>query len=129
VGDALQAVEAETLDRMLRYALGTGADLLQLQPGHRPLIDGMGGPREVRFRQLTGDDTRAIASLLLERAHVPDRLRDAEADAGHALGWWVEIPGQALLEVAPTAAPGGIGLRIDLIRAFEDPTAVEVLDF
>ena len=127
--EPLQPVDAETLDRMLRYAIRSGADLLHLQPGHRPLIDGMGGPRQVRFRQLTGEDTQAIAEQLLERARVPDRLRHTESDAGHAFGWWVEIPGQALLEVAPTSVPGGLGLRIDLIRALEDPTAVEILDF
>ena len=126
--EPLRPVDARTLARMLRYALSTGADQMHLSPGHPPLLDGMGGPREIRFRQLTRDDTTAVAGHLLQGARIPERLRDSRADAGQELTWWVELPGEALLEVVPAPTPGGLGLRIDLIRALPEGAVVELAE-
>ena len=112
----LHAIDAATFDRMLRYALVTGADQLQLRPGHRPTVDGMGGPRALRFRQLSVDDTAAIAGHLLARSGVSERLRESEADAGQALYAYAEIPGEALFEARFRQAAAGIACTVDVIR-------------
>ncbi len=112
----LQPIDAETFDRMLRYALVSGGDQLHFQAGHRPQLDGLGGPRPVRFRQLTIDDTAAIAGHLLERCRVSERLQQSTADSGQALYAFTELPGEALFEARFRQASAGIALTLDVIR-------------
>ena len=114
--EPLAPVDADTLLRMLRFAIQTGADRVHFRPGCPPLADGLGGARLLRFRQLCGDDTAAIAEHLLARAHVPERLRRGGADAAARLPLWVELPGEALLDVHLALTRGGIQLAVDLIR-------------
>lgn len=112
----LEPVNETTLLRMLRYALRSGAERLHFRPGYRPLVDGLGGARPLRFRQLTGDDTAAIAEHLLARVHVPERLLAERCDAAYVLALLVELPGEALFDVQLAGARGGLYLALDVIR-------------
>jgi hypothetical protein len=112
----LAPLDGPTLRRMLRFALVTGADLLTLRPGCRPLLDGLGGPREVRFRQLAGDDTRAACALLFAALRPYPGVRDARAEGARVLGWLVHWPDEALFEVRTAPAPGGPEIAVDIVR-------------
>ena len=115
----LQPIDADTFDRMLRYALVSGGDQLHFQAGHRPQLDGLGGPRALRYRQLTVDDTVAIAGHLLDRCRVSERLQQSGADAGQALYAFTELPGEALFEARFRQATAGIALTLDVIRPLD----------
>lgn len=112
----LQPLDARTLRRMLRYALATGADVLALRPGCRPLVDGLGGARELRFRQLTGDDTRRALALLFAATEPTPCARDRRAEGARELGWLVHWPDEALFEVRAGPAPGGPRVVVDIVR-------------
>jgi hypothetical protein len=122
-GPSLQPVDERTFARMIRYAVATGGARLRLRPGARPLQQGVGADRALRFRQLTGDDTRALACLLLERARPPVGARDVRRMALH-----YEIPGVALAEAQLHVAPGGLALDLELIRPLEPGAVVELLE-
>ena len=124
---ALAPLDDRTLFRMLRYALATGADRLQLRPGFRPMVDGPGGARALRFRQLAGDDTAAAAAALLARARRPERLRHA-GEGGHALPLLAEEPGEALYEARLAPAPGGLQVAVDVLRALPPGEVVAWLE-
>lgn len=124
----LSPVDPPTLWRMLRYAVRSGADRLTLRPGFRPLMTGLGAPREVRHRPFTRDDTEAVAAELLERAFVPGRLREGPPGAARALPWWVELPGVALVGVRAAPARGGLALELELIRPLADPASEALLE-
>ncbi|MEN8159271.1 MAG: hypothetical protein ABFS41_04270 [Myxococcota bacterium] len=120
----LHPLDETTLRRMIRYALQTGGTSLHLKPGCRPCQDGMGGARELRFRQLTGDDTSAAAACLLAQSQVPERLRGGTADAAERLYLFWELPGEALVEPRLESVRGGLALHLDLIPPI--PAGVEI---
>ena len=123
----LRPLDETTLRRMIRYALQTGGTTLHLAPGHRPLMQGLGPARELRFRQLTGDDTRAAAACFLAHSRVPKRLADA-GEGAHALYLFWELPGEALIEPRLEPAPGGLALHLDLIPPIPAGTQIELLE-
>jgi len=122
----LAPLDARTLRRMLRYALETGADVLHLRPGSRPQVDGGGGPRELRFRQLAGDDTRAALGHLFAALEPSVRLRSAGAAGTGALSlpWLLHWPDTALLEVSVRPAQGGPALAVDIARPLPEAPAL-----
>jgi hypothetical protein len=123
----LRPLDETTLRRMIRYALQTGGTTLHLAPGHRPLMQGLGPARELRFRQLTGDDTSAAAACFLAQSRVPKRLADA-GEGAHALYLFWELPGEALIEPRLEPAPGGLALHLDLIPPIPAGTQIELLE-
>ena len=123
----LRPLDDVTLRRMLRYALQTGGTTLHLAPGQRPLVEGLGPARELRFRQLTGEDTRAAAGCFLAQSPVPKRLAGA-GEGGHALYLAWELPGEALVEPRLESAPGGLALHLDLIPPIPAGMQIEVLE-
>lgn len=124
----LEALDALTLRRMIRYALETGADVLHLRAGCRPLVEGAGGPRELRFRQLAGDDTRAALAHLFAAVEPSERVREAgTAGSGAvALPWLLHWPAVALLEVSVEPAPGGPALAVDIARPLPEASALRL---
>ncbi len=122
----LQPLDETTLRRMIRYALQTGGTGLHLAPGARPRVTGLGPERSLRYRQLTGDDTRAAAACFLAQSHVPERLTRAEHEGASALYLFWELPGEALVEPRLTAAPGGLELSLDLIPPIPAGMEIEV---
>ena len=125
---ALRPIDEPTLTRMVRYALATAMDVITLRPGCRPLVSGLGPDRALNFRQLTGDDTRAVAEIVLAGSKTP---RQRAADAGDAaielFPLW-EIPGKALVEMHVESAPGGLALRLDVLRPLTDPGEIALLE-
>jgi hypothetical protein len=124
----LSPLDETTLRRMIRYALQTGGTTLHLKPGCRPCQDGMGGARELRFRQLTGEDTAAAAACLLAQSRVPERLRAGTADAGERLYLFWELPGEALVEPRLESVRGGLALHLDLIPPIPAGVEIEALE-
>jgi hypothetical protein len=125
----LRPLDETTLKRMIRYALETGGTTLQLRPGRRPLLRGLGAPRELRFRQLSVDDTRAAAACFLAKSPVPRRLADSRAEGASPfyLAW--ELPGEALVEPRLASAErGGLVLHLDVIPPLPAGTQIEVLE-
>jgi len=125
----LRPLDETTLQRMIRYALQSGGATLHLRPGCRPQLDGMGPSRELRFRQLTVDDTRAAAACLLEKSRVPKRLTSSPAEGASTfyLSW--ELPGEALVEPRLETLPqGGLVLHLDLIPPIPEGMQIEVLE-
>jgi hypothetical protein len=127
---ALRPLDSATLLRMIRYALRSGGATLHLRPGCRPSVDGMGPTRALRFRQLSGDDTRAAASCLLEHGIVPKRLRGSPAEGASALALCWELPGEALVEPRFETLPHGRGLvlHLDLIPPIPAGMQIDVLE-
>ncbi len=122
-------LDETTLRRMIRYALQTGGTTLHLKPGCRPCQDGVGGTRDLRYRQLTGDDTAAAAASLLGQSRVPERLREGTADAAQRLYLFWELPGEALVEPRLEAVPGGLALHLDLIPPIPAGVAIEAFEY
>lgn len=118
-------LDETTFMGMVRYSLATGMDRLVLRPGFRPMVDGLGGPRELGWRQVTCEDTDAAAGIVLERMRVPKRMRNSELDAARELFPLFELPGEALIEAEFEAARGGIAVSLDLIRPLEQPAEIE----
>jgi hypothetical protein len=124
----LRPLDETTLTRMIRYALRTGGTTLHLAPGRRPLLDGLGGARALRFRQLSIDDTAAAAGCLLAKSRVPERLRTSAVAARPLYLHW-ELPGEALVEPRLEAlAAGGLALHLDLIPPLPAGTRIDVLE-
>ncbi len=125
---ALRPLDEPTLTRIVRYALATAMDRITLRPGSRPIVHGLGPDRAVKFRQLAGEDTLAAAEIVLKHARVP-RTRSQEAgDAAIELFPLWEIPGHALVEMHAESAPGGIALRLDLLRPLTDIGEIATLE-
>ncbi len=124
----LLPIDEPTLTRLIRYALATAMDRIHLRPGCRPLLEGLGPDREVSFRQLTGEDTLAVASIVLEHARAPHAASEDASDAAFALCPLWHLPGRALVELHLDPAPGGLALRLDLLRPLEDPAEIALLE-
>jgi len=119
----------ETLQRMLRYCLSTEMDRVHLRPGSRPLLDGMGGPREMNFRQLTGEDTSTIAGHFLAEARVGDPAKEASFDGAREIFLLMELPGGGLAEATLEPCRGGMAVSIELMKLLpkhERPEATAV---
>ncbi len=128
MGTALRPIDEPTLTRLIRYALATAMDRIYLRPGCRPLLEGLGPNREANFRQLAGDDTRAVAAIVLMHAPISRARRDAAGDAAIEIFPLWEIPGHGLVEMALESAPGGIAVRLDLLRPLENPGEIALLE-
>ena len=125
---ALRPIDEPTLTRLVRYALATAMDRVYLRPGSRPIVEGLGPNRALKFRQLTGDDTLAAAEIVLTKSISPHARADAAGDAAIELFPLWEIPGHALVEMHVESAPGGIALRLDLLRPLTDPAEITLLE-
>lgn len=125
---ALCPIDEQTLVRVIRYALATAMDRIYLRPGARPLLSGLGADRELHFRQLACDDTHAAAGIVLSHARVPHAFREQPCDAAVELSPLWEIPGHALVEMHVESAPGGLALRLDLLRPLTDPSEIALLE-
>lgn len=125
---ALRPLDEPTLTRLVRYALATAMDRILLRPGSRPIVSGLGPDREVNFRQLACDDTLAAAEIVLRHAKVPKtRALEAGEAAIELFPLW-EIPGRALVEMRAESAPGGIAVRLDLLRPLTDLEEIALLE-
>ena len=125
---ALRPIDEPTLTRLIRYALATAMDRIHLRPGCRPLVEGLGPEREINFRQLTGEDTAAVAGIVLAHARPPHAAAEGASDAAFALCPLWHMPGRALVELHLEPAPGGLALRLDLLRPLEDPSEIAVME-
>ncbi len=125
----LHPLDETTLQRMIRYALRTGGTTLHLRPGCRPLVEGLGPARELRFRQLSVDDTHEAAGCFLAKSQVPKRLVGSKAEGGSTFYLFWELPGEALVEPRLEALPqGGLALHLDLIPPIPDGMQIQVLE-
>ncbi len=125
---ALRPIDEPTLTRLVRYALATAMDRIYLRPGSRPIVEGLGPNREVNFRQLAAEDTVAAAGIVLMHSRVSQARREQAGDAAIELFPLWEIPGHALVEMYAESAPGGIALRLDLLRPLTDPAEIALLE-
>jgi hypothetical protein len=126
--DALRPLDEATLIRLVRYALATAMDRIQLRPGARPVVEGLGPNRALNFRQLAADDTLAVAEIVLRHSRAPRARAERAGDAAIELFPLWEIPGHALVEMHAEPAPGGIALRLDLLRPLADPAEIALLE-
>jgi hypothetical protein len=126
--DALRPLDEATLIRLVRYALATAMDRIHLRPGARPVVEGLGPNRAVNFRQLASDDTLAVAEIVLRHSRAPRARAERAGDAAIELFPFWEIPGHALVEMHAEPAPGGIALRLDLLRPLADPAEIALLE-
>jgi hypothetical protein len=124
----LRPLDETTLRRMIRYALQTGGTTLHLTPGLRPRVEGLGPARELRFRQLTVDDTSAAAACFLTQTRVPKRLANEPGEGASALYLAWELPGEALVEPRFESARGGLALHLDVIPPIPEGMEIEVLE-
>ena len=112
----LAPLGGRTLRRMLRYALDTGADVLHLRVGSLPLVDGLGGARELRFRQLAREDVEAAVALLFQALQPPPGAREDATEAARPLAWLVHWPEEALFEVHVDASDPSPQVTVDILR-------------
>ena len=124
----LRPIDEPTLTRLVRYALATAMDRIYLRPGCRPIVEGLGPNREVNFRQLASEDTLAAAEIVLAQSSSPLARAEKAGDAAIELFPLWEIPGHALVEMYAESAPGGIALRLDLLRPLTDPAEIALLE-
>lgn len=127
--ELVQPIESETLQRMLRYCLATAVERLHLRPGHRPLAHGLGGRRELGFRQISGDDTHAIAGHFLAAASVSDRVRQSSEDVAREMFLFMELPGGGLVEASFETCPGGLAVTIELFQPLPVGERAGILEF
>ncbi len=126
--DLVQPLDEDTLERMLRYAAATAAQRLHLRPGHRPMVSGFGAPREIGFRQLSGDDTQAAAGHFLAAARVSERARQSESDAAREIFLFMQLRDGTLAEAILEPCPGGLALTAELIPPLPAGETVDVLE-
>ena len=126
--EPLLPLDEPTFVRMLRYALATGGERLHFRPGTRPLLQGMGPDRELRYRQMTGDDTLEVAGFLLGHAPASQRLQDDDCDAAREVYLYYELPGQALVEAQFESTRYGLAVHLDILRPLPHPHDVEVVE-
>ena len=124
----LRPVDERTFVRMIRYALATGGERMHFRPGSRPLQQGMGPDRELRYRQLTGEDTTEIAGFFMRHARVPAHSSESACDAAQPLYLFYELEGVALIEAQLQLVRGGIAIHLDIIRPMPHPRNIEVVE-
>ena len=117
---SLEPMDERTLFQAIRLGITSGANRMHFRPGCAPLCTWHGGEQQIRYRQLTGDDTEAIAALLLEHAYVPERLSGSSAEGAQMLRLWWELPGEALLEARLRREAGQLAIDVEIARAIRD---------
>ncbi len=116
----LEPIDESTLFQAIRLGITSGASRIHFRAGAAPLCTWHGGEQQIRYRQLTGEDTEAIAGFLLERAHVPERYVAEPCEAARPLALLCELPGEALLHVRLThEARRGLVIAVDIARPVE----------
>ena len=116
----LDLIDEQTLLQAIRLGITSGASRIHFRAGSAPLCTWHGGEQTIRYRQLTGEDTEAIAGFLLERAHVPESYFAEPCEAARPLGLLCELPGEALLHVRLTReAARGLVIAVDIARPVE----------
>ncbi|MCP3985608.1 MAG: hypothetical protein GY723_14555 [bacterium] len=111
----MKPLDADTLSRLLQYATATAAERVHLRPGNRPLVSGLGGPREIGFRQLCAEDTREVAGHFLEAARVSERIRESSCDAAREIFLFMLLPDGTLAEAVLEPCRSGVAITIELI--------------
>ncbi|MFP8874382.1 MAG: PilT/PilU family type 4a pilus ATPase [Myxococcota bacterium] len=86
-------MEVEKLQRLLRLGLEKGASDIHLQVGCPPLYRFHGTLVELRYRELTAEDTEAIAQYLMEASTGRSEMSFDEIDLAF------ELPGQGRFRV------------------------------
>ena len=114
--ELVQPIDTDTLQRMLRFAIATAMERVHLRPGCRPLLEGLGEPREISFRQLTNEDVDAVAGHFLAAAKVPERVCSSEMDAAREIFLIMELPGGGLAEATLEPHASGLAITIDLYQ-------------
>ncbi len=112
--ELVRPIDLDTLQRMLRYGLRTAVQRIHLRAGCRPLAEGLGAPREIAFRQLTGEDVDAVAGHFLAAARVSERVRASTMDAAREIFLFLELPGGGLAEATLEPAAHGLAITIEL---------------
>ncbi len=114
---SLELIDERTLFQAIRLGITSGASRMHFRVGSAPLCTWHGGEQQIRYRQLTGQDTEAIAGFLLERAHVPDQYLGDACEAARPLALLCELPGEALLQVRLVREPRGVlTIAVDIAR-------------
>ena len=126
--EVVRPIDADTLERMLRYGLATALERIRLRPGHRPLADGLGGPREIHWRQLSGDDTLAIAEHFLAAARVSEPVREDAADGAREICLFMELPGGGLAEASFETCRGGIAVNVELFQPLPEGERIGLVE-
>ena len=114
---SLELIDERTLFQAIRLGITSGASRMHFRAGCAPLCSWHGGEQQIRYRQLTGEDTEAIAGFLLERAHVPEQYYGEACEAARPLALLCELPGEALLQVRLGREDDGIlAIAVDIAR-------------
>lgn len=124
----MKPLDAKTLERMLRYSTATAAEWLHLRPGCRPMVSGLGGPREIGFRQLCAEDTLEVAGHFLAAANVSERTRHSPSDAAREIFLFMKLPDGTLAEATLEPCPAGVAITIELIPQLPFGEQIELLE-
>ena len=126
--DLVKPLDAETLERMLRYSVATAAERVHLRPGSRPMVSGLGGPREIGFRQLCAEDTLEVAGHFLATANVSERTRRSPSDAAREIFLFMKLSDGTLAEAVLEPCRTGIAITIELIPPLPIGDAIELIE-
>lgn len=114
---SLEPIDERTLFQAIRLGITSGASRVHFRAGCAPLCTWHGGEQRIRYRQLTNQDTEAIAGFLLERSHVPEPYVTEPCDAARPLALLCELPGEALLHVRLAREESGVlAVAVDIAR-------------
>jgi hypothetical protein len=117
VESSLERIDERTLFQAIRLGITSGASRMHFRPGCAPLCTWHGGEQHLRYRQLTSEDTEAIAGFLLEHAHVPEPYVAEPCEAARPLALLCELPGEALLQVRLARETSGVlSIAVDIAR-------------
>ena len=120
---SLELIDERTLLQAIRLGITSGASRIHFRAGCAPLCSWHGGEQQIRYRQLTGQDTEAIAGFLLERAHVPEQYASDACEAARPLALLCELPGEALLQVRLGREDDGVlAIAVDIARPVDFET-------
>ena len=86
-------MDRERLTRFLRLGFEKGASDIHFQAGYLPLYRFNGELVELRYKELTPDDTQAIANLLIEPSEIKSLENRTEVDLAY------ELPGEGRFRV------------------------------
>jgi hypothetical protein len=84
--------------------------------------------KALRYRQLSREDTEAILRLLFEQTRVPGGLGGEPGDGARGLGFYCELPGEALFEVDASREKAGLTVSAEIIRPLTDPSEIALLE-
>lgn len=126
--DLVKPLDADTLERMLQYATVTAAERVHLRPGSRPMVVGLGGPREIGFRQLCAEDTVEVAGHFLAAARVSERARDSACDAAREIFLFMKLEDGTLAEAVLEPCRTGVAVTIELIPPLPAGAEIELIE-